>query len=218
MRSLKHRELAFLLVGSLAAATPAFAKDGSDDGSNSSSGNSSSSTSGTAGTSGTSSTSCNVSHNSSSGSSSSSGSKCGFTTFKTLPVKNVSFKKSSGQKGKIQTLELKMKIGKNGLITQSNFDNDVGTLSAIFPGNIVCEMVGVNQSSNAYTYLVRAKAWKGVTNVRVGTCESRATLPATPLNRMPVLRRGNVINFMYDADGDANTTDDIVDVGRIRLR
>ena len=39
MRSLKHRELAFLLVGSLAAANPVFAKDGSSsNGSNGSSG------------------------------------------------------------------------------------------------------------------------------------------------------------------------------------
>jgi hypothetical protein len=229
MRSLKHRELAFLLVGSIAAAMPAFAKDGSDNkGTNGSSSNSSSGTSSTScsitkvrssssssSTSGSSSTSSSSSRSSSS---SNTKSKCGFTLNNTLPVLKASFKKTASQKGNKQKLELKLKIGKNGLITQDNFNNDVGSLSAVFPGNIVCEMAGVGQSSKAYTYLLKAKARKDAVEVRVGSCENRAVLPVAPLNAMPVLSPGNPINIVFDADGDVATTTDIVDVGTITFK
>jgi hypothetical protein len=133
-------------------------------------------------------------------------------------VIKASFKKTASRKGSKQKLELKLKIGKNGLITQDNFNNDVGSLTAVFPGNIVCEMAGVNQSGKSFTYLLKARAKKDVVGVRVGSCVSSAALPAAPLTAMPVISSGDIISVKFDTDGDAATTTDIVDVGTIRFK
>jgi hypothetical protein len=124
-------------------------------------------------------------------------------------VVKATFKKTSSRKGNKQNLELKLKIGKNGLITRDNFNNDVGALSAVFPGGIVCEMAGVNQSRKSFTYLLKAKARNGVVNVRVGTCLT---------NAMPVLISQDIIGIQFDADGDAATQTDIVSVGSIKFK
>lgn len=126
------------------------------------------------------------------------------------------FKKSSSKQDSRQKIELKVKVGKNNpLITQDNFANDVGSLNAIFPGNVVCELSGVSQSRKSFTYLLKARAKKGTVDVRVGTCLSGVGLP---LSEMPAISRGDTVGIMFDGDGDVTTTTDIVDVGTIRFK
>ncbi|CAG7855846.1 hypothetical protein MCAMS1_00123 [biofilm metagenome] len=132
-----------------------------------------------------------------------------------MPVVQGTFKKSSSKGDSRQKIELKLKVNKNGLITQDNFNNDVGSLNAIFPGNVVCELTGVSQSRKSFTYLLKAKERKGTVEVRVGTCLSGIGLPLTEI---PVPTRGETVSIAFDADGDATTTTDIVDVGRITFK
>lgn len=95
-------------------------------------------------------------------------------------------------------------LGKNGLVTQDNFDGDIGVLRAIFPGGAVCEMEGVDDKKRFYTYLLKAKVKRGVFNDRVGQCSP---------NAMPVINAGDSVSIEFDDDDDASTTD--VEVAKI---
>lgn len=225
MRSLKHRELAFLLVGSLAAAAPAYASGGSDDDSCSSSSNSStcsSSTSGTAGTSntsgtagttgtrgtsgafGTSGTSCsNGRHGSNS--SSTSGSSCTFTSSDPTTKVKGTFKLVERHNGSKVKLELMVKIGKKGLDPIANIDTSV--LRAIFPTGEVCEMEGVghHHSRKSLTYLLKAKVRNDVFSDRIGECFVSSDPNALPLSVMPALTDTDIITLEFDADDSLAT-------------
>jgi hypothetical protein len=115
------------------------------------------------------------------------------------------YKKTTGRNGQKQKLEINIKIGKAGeLVTQDNFDGDIGVLRAIFPGGAVCEMEGVGHSRKSFKYFLKAQVRKGVFSERFGFCEP---------NAMPVANDGDAIVIEFDEDDDAATTN--VEVAKI---
>jgi hypothetical protein len=85
------------------------------------------------------------------------------------------------------------------LVSQSNFDNDISTLSAIFPSGEVCEFAGTGQSRRTFTYQLRARSRDGVLDMRVGSCLT--SLGGIPLTTIPVLSPSSAIRIEFDADG-----------------
>jgi hypothetical protein len=97
-------------------------------------------------------------------------------------------------------------IGKKGLVTKDNFDDDIGVLRAIFPSGAVCEMDGVSDKGRFYTYLLKTNVRQGVFSNRFGQCLS---------NSMPVIRKGDTVSIEFDADDDSVTFN--VEVAKIKF-
>ncbi len=65
---------------------------------------------------------------------------------------------------------IKIKVGKQGLITADNFDNSV--VKAIFPDGVVCELESDDSLRKYYEYSLKLRLKKGAYNEKDGSCES----------------------------------------------
>ncbi|MEQ1530525.1 MAG: hypothetical protein ABL925_14515 [Methylococcales bacterium] len=99
-----------------------------------------------------------------------------------------------------------MSVSKRGtLVTQENFNNDIGVIKAIFPDGSVCEFESKGQSKKFYNYLLDTRVRNSVYAEKDGSCSSL---------KIPTYTGDDVV-IEFDEDDDNVTAN--TEIARIRF-